>query len=151
MVIKTSTVPSDCRLVETKWVFKKKSDGRYRARVNAQGFHQIPGVDFTDSFAPVMHEVTVRIMLILWIACKFSACLLDVETAFFYGELPEEIYMKAPLRYVLNEDECLIIKKSIYGLVQSSRQWRLKLVAVLKILQFNIGAADPCLLWKKGR
>ena len=117
--------------------------------MNGQGFYQIPGVDFQESFSPVVHEITIRCLLIIWIVQKLSAMLIDVETAFLYGELDEEIYMKAPKGYVMGEDECLLLLKSIYGLVQSSRQWRKKFVTALKTLGFKESPADPCLMIRR--
>ena len=73
----------------------------------------------------------------------------DVETAFLYGELEEEIYMKAPKGLVLQEDECLLLLKAIYGLVQASRQWRKKLISVLKQIGFKVSKVDPCLMWRE--
>ena len=56
-------IPSNRRLIGNKWVFKIKSDGTYRARLVALGYSQIPGVDYTDNFAPVAHDVSFRIAL----------------------------------------------------------------------------------------
>ena len=57
---KKSDIPSNRRLVGCKWVFKKKRDGRYRARLVAQGFTQVAGVDFTDLYAPVILDATFQ-------------------------------------------------------------------------------------------
>ena len=51
------------RLIGNKWVFKIKRDGTYRARLVALGYSLIPGVDYTDNFAPVAHDVSFRIAL----------------------------------------------------------------------------------------
>ena len=56
-------IPNNRRLVGNKWVFKIKRDGTYRARLVALGYSQIPGVDYTDNFAPVAHDVSFRIAL----------------------------------------------------------------------------------------
>ena len=73
----------------------------------------------------------------------------NVETAFLYGELEEEIYMCAPKGLVLQDDECLFLLKAIYGLVQASRQWRKKLISVMKKIGFKVSAVDPCLMYKQ--
>ena len=62
---KTSKVPSDRRLIGCKWVFKVKGNGVYRARLCALGYSQIPGVDHQDNFAPVITDVTFRIVLLM--------------------------------------------------------------------------------------
>ena len=75
------------RLIGCKWVFKLKRDGRYRARLVGLGYTQIPGVDYTDHFAPVVSDVTLRIVLVLWLIHDLEEDQLDVETAFLEGKL----------------------------------------------------------------
>ena len=55
--------PNDCRLVGCRSVFKVKRNGVYHTRLVAKGFSQIPGVDFTDNFSPVVNDVTFRIVV----------------------------------------------------------------------------------------
>ena len=111
------------RLIGSKWVFKRKRDGRYRSRLVALGYTQIPGVDFTDNFSPVVHDVTLRIVLIIWIFFYLDIDQMDVETAFLEGILDpsEYVYMSCPNGLHLALDECLEIRKGLYGLVQSAR------------------------------
>ena len=77
---KRNEIPSDRRCVKCKWVFKLKRNGVYRARLVACGYTQIPGVDFTDAFSPVIHDTTWRILLIYKLLWGLHACLIDVET-----------------------------------------------------------------------
>ena len=90
-------IPNDRRLFGNKWVFKIKRDGTYRARLVALGYSQIPGVDYTENFAPVAHEVTFRIALARMMVETLDSLVMDVETAFLYGEIDEEIFMKSPV------------------------------------------------------
>ena len=76
--------------------------------------------------------------------------------AFLYGELEEEIYMKVPeglsinLSVEYNEEDCVILDKSIYGLVQAARQFHRKLISVLmNEMNFKKCAGDECLLMRK--
>ena len=62
----------------------------------ACGYSQIPGVDYTENYSPVVHDVTFRLLLILKIIYGFTAKVVDVETAFLYGDLEEEIFMDYP-------------------------------------------------------
>jgi len=62
----------------------------------ACGYSQIPGVDFTENYAPVVHDVTMRIMIIAMIIWELDSLVIDVETAFLYGDLDEEIYIELP-------------------------------------------------------
>jgi hypothetical protein len=65
----------------------------------AQGYSQIPGVNFTENFAPVVDDVTFRIVLNLIQNKDMEDYALDVETAFLHGELEETIYMRIPDGY----------------------------------------------------
>ena len=75
----TKKIPSNRRLTGNKWVFKIKRDGTYRARLVALGYSQIPGVDYTDNFAPVAHDVSFRITLARMMVGKLDSLVMDVE------------------------------------------------------------------------
>ena len=66
--------------IGNKWVFKVKRNRTYRSRLVALGYTQIPGVDFMDNFSGVVHDVTLRIALIIWIVLELSVDQIDVET-----------------------------------------------------------------------
>jgi transposase InsO family protein len=148
--MKRRDMPSNRRCVKCKWLFKVKRNGVFRARLVACGYSQIPGVDFLENFAPVINDVTWRILLVAMLLWNLDGILIDVECAFLEGELEEEVYMDCPegLENTGKED-CLKLEKSIYGLVQSARQWWKKLVKILKEIGFKSGNADPCLLTKR--
>ena len=80
-------IPENRRLIGNKWVFKIKRHGTYRARLVALGYSQIPGVDYTDNFAPVAHDVSFRIALARMMVGKLDSLVMDVETAFLYGDI----------------------------------------------------------------
>ena len=61
------------------------------------GYSQIPGVDYTDNFEPVAHDVSFKISLARMMVEKLDSLVMDVETAFLYGEIDEEIFMKSPV------------------------------------------------------
>ena len=78
-------------------MFRIKRDGSYRARLVALGYGQIPGVDYTDNFTPVAHDFSFRIALARMMVEKLDSLVMDVETAFSYGEIDDEIFMKSPV------------------------------------------------------
>ena len=121
----------------------------------ALGYTQIPGIDYTDNFSPVVSDVTLRIVIVIWIVLDLDVDQLDVETAFLEGELPENerVYMKCPEGMLLNSDECLEILKGMYGLCQSSRLFWIKISKILTSneIGFKRCKSDQCLFVKNGK
>ena len=109
----------------------------------ACGYSQIPGVDFTESYAPVIHDVTWRLLLLNKLMNKHHAIVIDVKFAFLHGELEEDIFMECPEGLQNSEDECLLLNKALYGLVQAARQYYLKFISALWKIGFTGGDADP--------
>ena len=149
-------IPSNRRLIGNKWVFIVKRDGTYRPRLVALGYSQIPGVDYTDNFAPVAHDVSFRIALARMMVEKLDSLVMDVETAFLYGDIEEEIFMKSPVGMEeidpgASPEDCYQLKKGIYGLCQAARQFWKKFVDTIKqeSFGFQVCPADPCLLFKE--
>ena len=124
-------------------------------RLCALGYSQIPGIDFSDNVAPVFHDVTFQIVLTRKLVEKVSSKTIDVETAFLYGDLDEEIYMEIPKGYdEAHPDEntdglCCLLNKAMYGLVQAARQFWKKFVTEFVKQGFEANEADPCLLYCK--
>jgi len=150
--MKRRDIPQGRRCVKCKWVFEIKRDGRFKARLVACGYSQIPGIDFHNSYAPTISDVSLRALLTILLLKKYKAKIVDVETAFLLGNLDEDIYMEAPEapdEHELGDDECVKLEKSMYGLVQSARQYYIKISKALRKLGFKGGYADPCLMMKK--
>jgi Reverse transcriptase (RNA-dependent DNA polymerase) len=150
-------IPTRRKLIGSKWVFKEKKNGIYRACLCALGYNQVPGVDYTDNFAPVVNDVTLRLVFLSWLTNPaWSAQIYDVETAFLYGELEEPVYMRISQcldKFVGNLDpkiDCLFLKKAMYGLVQAAKQWWRKFISMLvEEFKFNKIQADASVLIRK--
>ena len=97
-------VPSSSaqNLIGSKWVFriKRHADGsfeRFKARLVAKGFHQQPGIDYGETYSPMIKPTTVRAILSIAISAGWSICQIDIQNAFLHGQLSEDVFMAQPL------------------------------------------------------
>ena len=136
------------KLVGSRWVFTRKPDLSYKARIVAQGFTQKYGFDYTETFAPVAKMETLRLLLALTAILDWELQSMDVITAFLNGDLQELIYMEMPEGYRKPGHVCKLLR-SLYGLKQSPRQWYQRLDAFLIGLRFKRSISDETLYFKK--
>ncbi|XP_057803012.1 uncharacterized protein LOC131018304 [Salvia miltiorrhiza] len=129
----------------------------YKARLVAKGYTQQARVDFIDIFSPVAKLVTVKVMLSLEAISGWSLCHLDINNAFLYGELSEDIYMELPPGLVDERSQpypagsVCKLKRSLYGLKQASRQWYLKFSKVLAKFGLCQSTGDHSFFYKKSQ
>ena len=139
----------------SKWVFKKKRNGAYRCRLVALGYLQIKYQDFIDTFSPTINESTIRLCIIFWILFDLDVDQIDIENAFLEGVLkPDEVmYMKAPQGFGLNKDQCVKIKKGMYGLKNTGRIYYFTMHDHLcsKEGGFKVCPTDQGLFYKQGK
>uniref|UniRef100_A0A2N9FEL3 Reverse transcriptase Ty1/copia-type domain-containing protein n=1 Tax=Fagus sylvatica TaxID=28930 RepID=A0A2N9FEL3_FAGSY len=139
-------------LVGCCWVYKIKrnTDGsvsRYKARLVSKGFHQKAGVDFNETFSPVVKPPTVRIILSLAAQNQWPLRQLDVSNAFLHGLLKESVFMAQPLGFIDSTQPSHVCKlhKSLYGLKQAPRAWFERFTSHLLTLGFTASLADASL------
>jgi hypothetical protein len=144
-IIDEKDIPIDHRCIKNKWIFTVKRNGIFRARLVAYGDIQVPGIDFSESFAQFLNDVSFRIMLIAKFVWNMTCSVVDIETVFFHGDLDEEIYMEVPKVLEIKNNKKLILRKTIYGLFQSTRKFYEKLINALKVIAFHGSKSDPCL------
>jgi len=143
-----STLPKGKRAISSKWIFKIKRDEtgnikRFKARLVARGYSQREGIDYTETFAPVVRYESVRTLITIAALKNLEIGQFDIKTAFLNGELEEEIYMRLP-EGATKEDTIVKLKKSLYGLKQSPRQWNKQFHEFLTKFKFKASNADRC-------
>ena len=131
---------------------------RYKGRIVVKGNVQLQGVDFTDSFAPVVADTGLRIVFAITLHRKdFVLEIVDIEAAFLEADLDEEIYIGWPdgiadFHYE-NEttmtDNCIRLDKAIYGTVQAARQWFKKLRDCPLNMGLKQSLLDLCVFYEK--
>jgi hypothetical protein len=145
---------SRVNVIDCKWVYKikRKSDGsinRYKARLIAKGFKQRYGIDYEDTFSPVVKVATIWIVLSIAVSKGWSLRQLGVQNMFLHGVLEEEVYMKQPPGYEDKQHPNYVYRldKAIYGLKQVPRAWYSRLSSKLQMLSFVPSKGDTSLFF----
>ncbi|KAG3046805.1 hypothetical protein PC122_g24254 [Phytophthora cactorum] len=126
-VFRAAKLPNGQRAIGTKWVFKikRKADGsieKYKARLVAKGFKQKYGIDYTETFSPVVKYVTLRMVIAIAKYFGWPLDQLDVVTAFLYGIMKEQVFCIVPEGVELDGNfDCLELVKAIDGSTQDQQ------------------------------
>jgi hypothetical protein len=149
-------LPSNVKVLPLKWVYRVKKDLngniiRYKARLVAQGFFQVFGQDYTDTYSPVARFTSVRMILALGAQLGLTIHQMDVDTAFLNAPITEDIWVKVPEGTKLPEGDDGVYKllKSLYGLKQAPREWNNMINDYLISQGFERLEADPCIYRKE--
>lgn len=144
--------PEGANIVGVRWVYDHKLDinfeiKRYKARLVAQGYKQIQGVDFNETFAPTMQIKTLRLLLALSSAYGYDIRQYDVSNAFLHAYLGETVYVEQPEGFVVEGKEGWVYKlnKAMYGLKNSPKAYSDHFMSILKGLNFEQSSKDECL------
>ena len=99
---------NNMNVIDTKWIFKKKKNEKgevkkYKARLVARGFNQEYGIDYLETFAPVLKTKSLRLIIALSATTTRRIEQLDVKTAFLNADVHEDIYVLPPVGMNVNE------------------------------------------------
>ena len=144
--------PSGANVVSGKWVFRHKfhSDGslsRYKARWVCRGYSQQHGIDFDETFSPVVKPSTIRTVLSIAISSSWPIHQLDVKNAFLNGSLQETVYCQQPLGFIDSSkpNHVCLLQKSLYGLKQAPRAWFQRFSTFIQTIGFTPSLSDSSL------
>ncbi|KAG9444874.1 hypothetical protein H6P81_016214 [Aristolochia fimbriata] len=143
-------------IIGTKWIFQIKTDAagtiiRNKARLVAQGYTQVEGVDFEETFAPVARLEAIRLMIS--VACKLQIKLyqMDIKSAFLSGYISEEVFVEQPKGFIdpHNPDHVYKLSMALYGLKQAPCAWYDCLTSFLIGHGYHRGKVDQTLFIKR--
>jgi hypothetical protein len=144
--------PKHCLPIGCKWVFrvKRNTDGtidRFKARLVAKGFNQRPGLDYKETFSPVVKPATIRSVLTIVVTQGWQLRQLDVNNAFLHDLLNEDVYMVQPPGFKDDTHPHYVcrLNKAVYGLKQAPRAWYSTLRGAILEFGFMNSRADSSL------
>ena len=142
--------PKDKGIISGKWHFAHKLDNmgnvvKFKARFVARGFTQTPGIDFHETYSPTAKLSTLRTVVACGVKLGMLFHQMDIKTAYLNAPIHEDIFMQQPQGYVKGDGLVCKLKRSLYGLKQSGRNWFECLTSHLKTLNFKPSVHDPCL------
>jgi histone deacetylase 1/2 len=144
--------PPGAHVISGKWVFKHKLNPngtleRYKARWVVRGFTQRAGVDFDETFSPVVKPATIRTVLTIAASRRWTTKQLDVSNAFLHGHLKEHVFCQQPTGFVDAErpNAVCLLDKSLYGLRQAPRAWFTRFANFAVKLGFHATRSDSSL------
>nr|GEW34525.1 putative ribonuclease H-like domain-containing protein [Tanacetum cinerariifolium] len=144
--------PYHANVVGCRWLYRHKFNTlgnleRYKGRLVAQGFSQQPGIDFDETFSPVVKSATIRVVLTIAVSRHWPIHQIDVKNAFLNGDLTEEVYMKQPPGYIniAFPPHMCRLHKALYGLKQVSRTWYRRFSVYVTSFGFRRSKSDTSL------
>jgi hypothetical protein len=145
-------LPQGVTPIDSKFVYSVKSNTdsiivRYKSRMTGRGDQLVEGLDFLDSYSPVVGWIGIRLFLAITVLLELIPLQLDCDLAYINADLEETIYMNPPKGWELPPGKVWLLKKSLYGLKQSGRNWNKLLDSVLQGVnfQFHNLQEDACL------
>jgi hypothetical protein len=145
--------PQNRKIIKCRWVYqlKKNEKGeivRYKARLTAKGFSQQYGVDYYETYSPVINTNSIRTILAVITQYNLEVEQSDIDSTFPNGILEEEIYMDQPQGYNYGNEKVLKLIKSLYGLKQAAKCWNVKFNEIMCSNGFRRCPSEQCIYLK---
>lgn len=145
-------LPKGKKPISNKWIFKTKVDAngnvdKHKARLVVRGYSQVQGIDYNETFSPVVRYTSIRFLLAMAAKLNLNIRQMDAVTAFLNGELEEEIYMRQPKGFEDGTKRVCRFRLSLYGLKQSSRVWNQRLNKTLIEFGLKRSEIDQCVYY----
>jgi hypothetical protein len=121
-------------IVNIMWIYKVNSDTagdvtRFKARFVAKGCSQRAGLEYTETLSLVIRMASLRLFLTITAARDLELCQLDIDTTFLYAPIKEDVYIRQPLGCSDGTSKVCHLKRCLYGLKQSPREFNMILRA----------------------
>jgi Reverse transcriptase (RNA-dependent DNA polymerase) len=160
-------VPKERNIIGNRWSFTRRDNGQFFVCTVVNGYNQIPSEDFQENHASVIYDISFNTIMAMSSIYQLASCQFDIETAFLYEDLEEAIYMEFPTvydRYLIDKQtrmgnkkikmdiktSCLLLKKTLYVLVNLVVQWWKKSMEVFYEIGFKQTKVDPYMFVKNG-
>jgi hypothetical protein len=142
--------PANANVIKNRWVFAVKTDKdgnviKFKARLTAKGYSQVPGRDFDETFAPVSDYTCVRLFFALVVLLNLLCDQLDINAAFLNSFMEFLCFLAQPQGFEDGTKRVLQLVKSIYGLKQGAHDWYQTIRKFLLTMNFRQFRSDPCL------
>ena len=147
--------PANRKVLPMIWVFRVKylptgEVDKYKARLCVLGNLQDPNPSRND-YAPVMGETAYKVLMAFGVKRRMHQHHVDVQTAYLYSEITEEVYVEFPQGMIRKNGKCLMLRKSLYGLRSSALAWYKTMTGILTGMGFRKSRSDPCVFIKKAK
>ena len=146
--------PKNAKIIKTKWILTKKPDGesvKCKARLVAKGFDQRDGIDYDETYAPVLRSSSIKVLLSHALKNDLQIHHVDVKNAYLNAPLENDIYVEQPFGYEKRSGDRLVCKlnKAMYGLKQAAKCWNDFLTGLMNKLGLRQFASDECIFSSK--
>jgi hypothetical protein len=118
---------------------------RFKARFVAKGWSQRARLDYTETFSPVIRMANLRLFLAIAAARDLGLCQLDIDAAFLYAPIKEDLYIRRPLGFTDDTSKVCHLKRCLYGLKHFPREFNMLLRAWLVDNGWQQCVSDPCI------